>query len=44
MLELLEFAEELLDERAPFVEFEIEKQRQGAARMLRDDDLGAALL
>ena len=39
--ELLEFAEEILDERAPFVHFEVDCERGYAARMLRDDDLAA---
>jgi len=43
-LELLELAEEVLDEMAPFVHFGIERQRLGAARMLGDDDLCAALV
>jgi hypothetical protein len=36
--------EEVLDEVSPFVEFAIERQRLGPARMLRDDGLGAALV
>ena len=43
-LELLELAEEVLDGMAPFVHFGIERQRLGAARMLGDDDLCAALV
>ena len=41
-LELFEFAEEVLDEMAPFVEVAIERKRLCAARMLGDNDLGAA--
>jgi hypothetical protein len=41
-LELLELAEKVLDEMAPFVEFAIERQGSGASWVLRDDDLGAA--
>ena len=43
-LELLEFAEEALDEMTPFVYFGVERQRLGAAPMLGDDDLCAALV
>jgi len=42
--ELLEFAEEVLDQMTPFVHFRVERQGLGAAWMLRDDDLGAALV
>src|SRR5215213_277869 len=41
-LELLELAKEVLDKMAPFVHFGIDLERDGAARMLRDNDLGAA--
>lgn len=40
--ELLEPAEEVLDEMPPFVHFLIDGERLCAARMLGDDDLGAA--
>lgn len=43
-LELFELAEEVFDQMAPFVHFCIERQRLGATWMLRDDDLGAALI
>src|SRR5882757_5893454 len=43
-LELLELAEEVLDQVPPLVEFSVERQRHRAPRMLRDDDLGAALV
>ena len=43
-LELLEFAEEVFDQVAPFVHLGVDRQRHGATRMLRDDDLGAALV
>ena len=42
--ELLELAEEVFDQVAPFVEFGVERQRHGTPRMLRDDDFGAALV
>ena len=42
-LELLELAEEVLDQMAPFVHLGVDLQRDGAARVLRDHDLGAAL-
>lgn len=35
-------AEEVLDQMAPFIHFEIDGDRLGATRVLRDDDLGAA--
>src|SRR6478735_613626 len=41
-LELLELAEEVLDQMAPFVHFGVDLERGGAARMLRDHHLGAA--
>ena len=40
--ELLELAEEVLDQVAPFVHLSINDERRNAARMLGDDDLGAA--
>jgi hypothetical protein len=40
--ELLQFAEEVLDEMPPFVHVLIDGERFCAARMLGDDDLGAA--
>ena len=43
-LEFLELAEEVLDEMPPLVELGIERQGHCAARMLRDDDLGTALV
>jgi len=43
-LELLELAEEVLDQMAPFVHFGVDLERGGTARMLRDHDLGAALV
>src|SRR5208282_5890801 len=43
-LEFLEFAKEVLDEVPPFVEFGVERQGRRAPWMLRDDDLGAALV
>jgi hypothetical protein len=42
--EFFELAEEVLDQVAPFVDFGIERQRLGSTRVLRDDDLGAALV
>src|SRR4029077_3860742 len=41
-LELLEFAEEVFDQVAPFVHLGVDLERGGAARMLRDHDFGAA--
>ena len=41
-LELLEPSEEVLDEMPPFVHFLIDGERLCTARMLGDDDLGAA--
>src|SRR5208337_3829514 len=41
-LELLEFTEEVLDQMTPFVHLCINRQRPGAARVLRDDDFGPA--
>src|SRR6266700_6870127 len=43
-LELLEHAEEVLDQMTPFVHLGVDLERGGAARMLRDHDLGAALV
>jgi hypothetical protein len=43
-LELLELAEEVLDQMTPFVHLGVDPQRGGAAGMLRDHDLGAALV
>src|SRR5271166_5822990 len=40
--ELLELAEDVLDQMPPFVHFAVDRERRNAARMLRDDDLGAA--
>jgi hypothetical protein len=40
--ELLELAEEVLDEMPPFVHLFVDGERLCAARMLGDDDLGAA--
>ena len=42
--EFLELAEEILDQVPPLVEFGIERQRHRTSWMLRDDDLGAALV
>jgi hypothetical protein len=41
-LELLEPSEEVVDEMPPFVHFLIDGERLCTARMLGDDDLGAA--
>src|ERR1700676_3447272 len=43
-LELLELAEEVLDQMAPFVHLGVDLEWGGAARMLRNHDLGAALV
>src|SRR5208282_1956328 len=43
-LELLELAEEILDQMSPFIHFLVDGERPCAARMLGDDDLGAALI
>src|SRR5439155_13779386 len=43
-LELLELAEEVLDQMTPFVHLGVDLERDGTARMLRDHDLGAALV
>nr|WP_066793531.1 hypothetical protein [Sphingomonas soli] len=40
--ELLELAEEVLDEVAPFVDLGVDLELLRAARMLGDDDLGPA--
>src|SRR6266850_2457659 len=42
--EFLELAEEVLDEVSPLVDLGVERQRRSAPWMLRDDDLGAALV
>ena len=39
--ELLELAEEVLDQMTPFVHFGVDRQVLGSAWMLRDDDLGS---
>ena len=43
-LELLQLAEEVLDQVTPFVHLAVDVERDRAARMLGDDDLGAALV
>src|SRR3546814_14943117 len=43
-LELLELAEEVFDQMTPLVHLGIERQGLGAAWMLGNDDLGAALV
>src|ERR1700731_5011383 len=43
-LELLELAEEVLDQMAPFVHLGVDLERGGTARMLRNHDLGATLV
>ena len=43
-LEFLELTEEILDQVTPLVDLGVDRQRHGAPRMLRDDDLGAALV
>ena len=40
--ELLELAEEVLDEVAPLIDFNIDLARPGTSGMLRNDNLGAA--
>src|SRR5260370_10421813 len=42
--EFLEFAEEVLDQMAPFVHLGVDWERHGTARMLRNHDRGAALV
>ena len=42
--ELLQLAEEVLDEVTPLVDVEVDPQRRNASWVLRDDDLGAALV
>ena len=42
--ELLELAEEVLDEMAPFVHLGVDLELLGAAGMLRNDDLRPALI
>ena len=41
-LELFELAEEVFDQVAPFVHFQVDRERRDAARMLGDDGFGAA--
>src|ERR1700756_3879210 len=40
--ELLELGEKVFDQMTPFVHLAVDRERRNAARMLRDDDLGAA--
>ena len=42
--EFLEFAEEVFDQMTPFVHLGVDLERRGAARMLLNHDLGAALV
>src|SRR5712675_2510104 len=42
--EFLELTEEILDQVTPLVDLGVDRQRHGAPWMLRDDDLGAALV
>jgi len=42
--EFLELAEEILDQVTPLVDLGVDRQRGGAPWMLRDDDLGTALV
>jgi hypothetical protein len=42
--EFLELAEEIFDQVTPLVDLGVDRQRCGAPWMLRDDDLGAALV
>jgi hypothetical protein len=42
--EFLQFAEEILDQVAPFVNVLVDVERLGAPRMLRDDDLRLAFV
>ena len=42
--EFLQFAEEILDQVAPFVNVFVDVERLGAPGMLRDDDLGLAFV
>ena len=42
--EVLEFAEEVFDQMTPFVHLGVDLERRGAARMLSNHDLGAALV
>src|SRR5260370_15807072 len=42
--ELFELAEEVLDQMTPFVHLGVDLERGGAARVLRDHDLGTALI
>src|SRR5437016_11553674 len=42
--EFLEFTEEVLDEMTPFVHLGVDLERRGAARVLRNHDLGTGLI
>src|SRR5260370_1777165 len=42
--EFLEFTEEVLDEMTPFVHLGVDLERDGAPRVLRNHDLGTALI
>ena len=42
--EFLEFTEEVLDQMTPFVHLGVDWERDGAARVLRNHDLGTALI
>src|SRR5258706_11893178 len=42
--ELFEFAEEILDQMPPFVDFFVDLKGDGPSRMLGDDDLRAAFV
>jgi hypothetical protein len=42
--EFLGLAEEVFDQVAPLVDFRVDRQGRGSPWMLRDDDLGAALV
>jgi hypothetical protein len=41
--EFLEFTEEVLDQMTPFVHLGVDWERDGAARVLRNHDLGTVL-
>ena len=43
-LELLQTAEEVLDQVPPFVDLAVDRQRRPAAWPLRDDDLGTSFV
>jgi len=43
-LELLQTAEEVLDQMPPFVDLAVDRERGSAVWPLRDDDLGASLV